>query len=391
MLDIMESVPDRKQVTIYTDGGCDPNPGPGGYGVVLLHAGKRRELAGGFRLTTNNRMELLAAITGLAALRTRCEVTLHSDSRYLVDAMARGWVRSWQARGWRRAGQGPIANRDLWERLIELTGKHEVAFRWVRGHAGVPENERCDELAARGRLGGDLAVDAGYLEAANQRAASERAGTLFGSDPAISDPPEVSTRAPVRAPVPGSGAAITQEGQPCRKCGTPVVRRVPGRRKNSGKLYVYEYYLFCLACKTMYMVDSAKVSPIELERRAFEEKLARRSPPAARPVASRPGALPVASAHPRVVNRIYELVMSARADAAMFEELSLQLGRDLGARLTHRLADALQSCQDFEMAGLKFRLHLHPESGVTLCVRGKRNRNALIALADRLRWPASRA
>ena len=133
-----------KKVTIYTDGACRGNPGPGGYGVILQYGTARRELSGGEAVTTNNRMELRAAIEGLSALREPCEVTLYSDSRYLVDAVTLGWARSWRATGWKN---GKAKNPDLWERLLSLLEIHKVTFSWVRGHHGHPENERCDELA----------------------------------------------------------------------------------------------------------------------------------------------------------------------------------------------------------------------------------------------------
>ena len=137
----------HKEVTIYTDGGCINNPGPGGYGVVLLYGSHRRELSGGFRRTTNNRMEIMAAIAGLSTLKESCQVVLHSDSQYLVNAIEQGWAARWRENGWMRSKKEMALNPDLWERLLELCGKHRVKFKWVRGHAGNEENERCDELA----------------------------------------------------------------------------------------------------------------------------------------------------------------------------------------------------------------------------------------------------
>ena len=150
------------RVTIYTDGACIGNPGPGGYGAVLLHSGARRELSGGFRLTTNNRMEILAAIEGLAALKEACSVTLYSDSRYLVDAMEKGWAERWRANAWRRNKKERAVNPDLWQRLLDLAAKHDVAFKWVRGHAGNRENERADSLAFAAAKGARLAIDEVY-------------------------------------------------------------------------------------------------------------------------------------------------------------------------------------------------------------------------------------
>ncbi|MDI9570245.1 MAG: ribonuclease HI [Pseudomonadota bacterium] len=151
----------RREVTIYTDGGCLGNPGPGGYGVVLIHGRARKELSGGCRLTTNNRMELTAAIVGLQALKTPCRVTLFTDSQYLVNAMTKGWAQRWRRNGWMRNKLEKALNPDLWEKLLDLCSRHEVRFVWIRGHAGNPENERCDELsrqAARGENLGDEGV-----------------------------------------------------------------------------------------------------------------------------------------------------------------------------------------------------------------------------------------
>ena len=136
-----------KSIEIYTDGACSGNPGPGGWGVVLLYQGNKKELSGYQPETTNNRMELFAVIQGLAALREPCEVTLYSDSQYLVNAIQKGWAARWKRCGWMRTKTEPALNRDLWEQLLSLLEIHEVEFVWVKGHAGHPENERCDQLA----------------------------------------------------------------------------------------------------------------------------------------------------------------------------------------------------------------------------------------------------
>ena len=135
-----------KEVSIYTDGACRGNPGRGGWGAILVYGKYEKELSGGERETTNNRMELTAAIEGLSALREPCKVTLYSDSKYVVDAFLLGWVESWRAAGWRR-GKDKLKNPDLWEKLYALTEIHEVEFIWVKGHAGHDYNERCDILA----------------------------------------------------------------------------------------------------------------------------------------------------------------------------------------------------------------------------------------------------
>lgn len=137
----------KKHVYLYTDGACSGNPGPGGYGAVLQYGETRKELSGGEQKTTNNRMELMAAIVGLEALKEPCRVTLVSDSRYLIDGMKKGWAKSWKAKGWKRSNGQPALNPDLWERLLQLFEIHEVELVWVKGHAGHEENERCDQLA----------------------------------------------------------------------------------------------------------------------------------------------------------------------------------------------------------------------------------------------------
>ena len=136
-----------KHVDIYTDGACRGNPGRGGWGAILVYGGREKELSGGERQTTNNRMELMAAISALEALKEPCEVTLTSDSRYLVDGIEKGWAVGWRSRGWRKADKSPALNADLWERLLVLFERHRVKLVWVRGHVGHSYNERCDALA----------------------------------------------------------------------------------------------------------------------------------------------------------------------------------------------------------------------------------------------------
>lgn len=136
-----------KQVNLYTDGACRGNPGKGGWGAILIYGKFKKEMSGGEPMTTNNRMELLGAINGLEALKEPCKVILTSDSKYVVDGITKGWARSWKAKNWKKADGKPALNPELWDRLLSLCDKHEVEFVWVKGHAGHPENERCDELA----------------------------------------------------------------------------------------------------------------------------------------------------------------------------------------------------------------------------------------------------
>jgi ribonuclease HI len=210
------------RIEIYTDGGCEPNPGPGGYGAVLLHPKKRAEISGGFRKTTNNRMEIFAAIAGLELLKQPGTVTLHSDSQYLVKAMTEGWVANWKRKSWWRTNKERPENVDLWQRVDALCQKHQVDFHWVKGHAGNLENERCDQLAMAALRQPNLPADEGY----ENKPADE------GPRPAM------------------------QEGEPCRKCATPVIKR-KGHWK-PGRDYYYEYYLICPKCQTMYHVEEAK-------------------------------------------------------------------------------------------------------------------------------------
>jgi ribonuclease HI len=215
---------EQKDVIIYTDGACEPNPGPGGYGVVLIYGDHRKELSGGYRLTTNNRMEIMAAIQGLEALKNPCKVTLYSDSEYLVKAMTLGWVERWKSKNWRRNKREKALNVDLWERLLALCETHQVEFAWVKGHAGNRENERCDQLSYAAIEKPDLPADEGYESKSK-------------------DGDEI--------------IKITEEGQPCWKCSTPVVKRRPRKERKQGQFY-YEYYLYCPGCGTTYSVEEAK-------------------------------------------------------------------------------------------------------------------------------------
>lgn len=140
-----------KTVTVFTDGACAGNPGPGGWAAILRWHGRERELSGGAQQTTNNRMELQAAISALQALREPCRVTLHSDSKYLVHAFQRRWLEGWVRRDWQTAAGKPVANQDLWQLLLELTAVHRVEWVWVKGHAENALNERCDQLAVAQR------------------------------------------------------------------------------------------------------------------------------------------------------------------------------------------------------------------------------------------------
>ena len=231
------------RVTIYTDGAAEPNPGAGGYGVVLLHPAKRLELSQGFQLTTNNRMELLAVIAGLEALTKPCRVTVVSDSKYVVESIDKGWVLKWQKKNWFRTRDERAKNADLWQRYLVAAEKHEVKMTWIKGHAGHEHNERCDELAVAAAKGTALEIDVGYQP--DESPADEKSAGLSG----------LVTRVTV------SGSKVTHKlpGEPCRKCGTPLVKAKPQRKKfKVTQKYYFEWYLHCPGCDEMYMVEEAK-------------------------------------------------------------------------------------------------------------------------------------
>lgn len=174
-------MPDRtvhmKEVQLYTDGACSGNPGPGGYGTVLIHGEHRRQLSAGFARTTNNRMEILAVLAGLEALKFPCAVHIVSDSKYVVDSMTRNWPSKWKARAWKKVSGGIVENIDLWECMLEQSQRHELTFEWVKGHAGHAENETCDQLAVAASKGSALQPDVGYEQAQARKNAQ---GELFG-------------------------------------------------------------------------------------------------------------------------------------------------------------------------------------------------------------------
>jgi ribonuclease HI len=151
-----------KRVIIHTDGACKGNPGPGGYGAVLVAGRHRKEISEGYQLTTNNRMELRAAIAALELLSEPCEIALHSDSKYLVHAITKKWIDGWQRRGWTKSDKKPVKNRDLWQHLLAAMANHKISWHWVKGHAGHTENERCDELANIAVARNPLIEDPGF-------------------------------------------------------------------------------------------------------------------------------------------------------------------------------------------------------------------------------------
>lgn len=152
----------QTEVIIYTDGACSGNPGPGGYAAILLSGEHRKEISAGYRRTTNNRMEMMAIVAALKALKKSCRVKLYTDSRYIVDSITKGWVHKWKANGWMRTKNDPALNRDLWEELLKEFQRHRVEIHWVAGHSGIPENEQADKLAVAAAQQPDLLVDEVY-------------------------------------------------------------------------------------------------------------------------------------------------------------------------------------------------------------------------------------
>ncbi|MCF8274936.1 MAG: ribonuclease HI [Flavobacteriaceae bacterium] len=216
------------EIELFTDGGAEPNPGKGGFGVILSYKGRKKEFFEGYELTTNNRMELMAVIFGLERIKTKAKVTVFSDSKYVVDGIEEGWAVNWERNNWIRKKGNLVLNKDLWERLLNIIDKHEVTFNWLKGHAGHEENERCDVLANQGINSEHKIKDEGYLEYLDNVEYYQE-------------------------------QKIEKEGDLCRKCDIPTVRKSPKKRKvKPTQNYYYEYYLFCPNCKTMYMVEEAK-------------------------------------------------------------------------------------------------------------------------------------
>lgn len=259
-----------KTVVIYTDGACLGNPGPGGYGVILIYGNHKKELSGGFRMTTNNRMELMAAIIGLEALRTKCDVTLFSDSELLVKGLSDGWAKKWRSKGWKRKKNTYVKNADLWERLLSIYQQHEVTVTWTKGHDGNWGNERSDRLAVKATHQTELQIDEMYekdetsivpaslfdqIEKDSEGLTVVSPKQSYTQNPPNNSQPQVNRSASTS----NTKTKITKEGQPCRKCSTPVVKKIPQRKKRKpNQTYYYEYYFLCPQCHTMYMVDKVK-------------------------------------------------------------------------------------------------------------------------------------
>lgn len=236
------------EVNLYSDGGAEPNPGKGGFGVILSYKGIKKEFSQGFRMTTNNRMELSGVIYGLERLKSKSIVNVYCDSRYVVDGIEKGWAAKWKLNNWYRTKNHKAINCDLWERLLILISNHqEVKFNWIRGHVGHIENERCDILANIALNGKDLLDDTGFEEDLYNRTGLE---------------PNFTTNTPTAKnnfKLQTTNIKIEREGDQCRKCGTAVIFKSTKRKMlKPGQNYYFEYYFLCPQCKTMYLVEEAK-------------------------------------------------------------------------------------------------------------------------------------
>lgn len=229
---------DIPEVYLFSDGGAEPNPGKGGFGVILYYKGVKKEFSQGYLLTTNNRMELMGVIYGLRKLKRKSIVNVYTDSQYVINGISKGWAEKWKSNNWFRNPKSKALNYDLWDTLLELISQHEeVNFNWVKGHAGHIENERCDELANFALNSEGLLIDDGYLP--NESSVANNNG-VYVQNLSI-------------------GLKIEKEGDLCRKCGTAVIKKDPVRKKlKVGQTFYFEYYLYCNNCNTLYHVDSAK-------------------------------------------------------------------------------------------------------------------------------------
>jgi ribonuclease HI len=225
-------------ISLYSDGGAEPNPGIGGFGVILSYKGKEKEFYQGYKLTTNNRMELMGVIYGLEQLKTKSNVQVFTDSQYVVNGINKGWAEKWKQNNWIRKKSGKALNSDLWDRLLTLTSEHNCVFNWVKGHAGHIQNERCDVLANQGIYSADLLDDHGY------------------------EPPVENEESPAfvtERQHSNTKTTVEKEGDRCRKCDAQVIKRTPKKKTlRPNQTYYFEYYLFCPSCQTMYMVEDAK-------------------------------------------------------------------------------------------------------------------------------------
>ena len=256
---------ENHKVYIFTDGASVGNPGPGGWAAVIREGSKVREISGGFRRTTNNRMELYAAIQAIKTLPPGKEVELISDSKYLIESINTGRVDSWRAKGWRHASKRPVPNADLWKTLAALLDLHRIQLTWVRGHSGHKENERANYLAQQALLKPGLPPDEGYEISLNDNQPGLFAdgmqpdGQKRGQKSDRQNRPQAEEAVGVEKKLTERGNSITREGQACRKCGTAVIKKTPKRKAKPGQKYYYAYYFSCPNCGTNYLIEDAKV------------------------------------------------------------------------------------------------------------------------------------
>jgi ribonuclease HI len=239
---------DIPEIDLYSDGGAEPNPGKGGFGVIMSYKGTKKEFSQGFRLTTNNRMELMGVIYGLERLKTKSIVNVYSDSRYVIDGITKGWAKKWKSKNWYRTKTEKAINYDLWERLLILISiQQEVKFNWIRGHIGHSENERCDQLANTALNSGALIEDTVYEENLFK-------DTGFELNLSLPDPTEKNSFQGRK-----NNIKIKSEGAPCRKCGSAVILK-PSKKKEfkPGQTYYFEYYFLSPKSKTVYFIEDAK-------------------------------------------------------------------------------------------------------------------------------------
>lgn len=229
---------DIPEVNLFSDGGAEPNPGKGGFGVILSHKGVKKEFSKGYILTTNNRMELMGVIYGLGKLNRKSIVHVFTDSQYVINGISKGWAEKWKSNNWFRTQKTKAINYDLWSTLLDLISQHEeVHFNWIKGHSGHIENERCDELANLALNSDNLIADEGYLH--NDSFYSKNINVPLQNLAVV--------------------LKIEKEGDLCRKCGTAVIKiQSSGNKIKTSQSYYYEYYFSCPNCKTSYLVGDAK-------------------------------------------------------------------------------------------------------------------------------------
>ncbi len=257
LLSFLQEAKPRKQISIFTDGGAEPNPGVGGYGVVLRFGETYKELKEGFQLTSNNRMELLAAIVGLETLKEPCRVRLHSDSRYVIDAVNTGLLFRLALANW---ASKKAKNIDLWKRFLKVYLIHEVEMVWVKGHSGVADNERCDQLATEAIRSHQLKPDPGYEKYGKRKSTSKSPRRQTGDTPLLAPDKVPNVSAEFVASLPVGDIPRTKPkkvGDLCRKCSTPLIRKESKKHK-ADAAYWYEWYLYCTTCSRMYLVEEAK-------------------------------------------------------------------------------------------------------------------------------------